>query len=95
MLATNASLDVSVPFRMTKIVNAAEYCLSPNWFDKHLGFHMPYPSSDTDPEQELPAKRSTSSKKGSLDTDSESEIQPLFRPHPHHIKSPSFGKAIE
>ena len=41
MLATNPSLDVSVPFRMTKIVNAAEYC------------------------------------------------------HPHHIKSPSFGKAIE
>ena len=52
MIATDPRLDVSVPFSITKIVNAAEYLLSSNRFDKNLISRTTLLSSDTEPEQE-------------------------------------------
>ena len=56
MLATDPDLDVTIPFHITKIVNAAEYVLSPFRFDQHLSGKSGYYSSETESEEERPAR---------------------------------------
>ena len=56
MLATNPRLDITTPFHMTNIVKAAEYVLSPFRFDQHLSHKSGYDSSETDSEEEKPAR---------------------------------------
>jgi len=79
MLATDPSLDVSVPFKITKIVKAAEYLLSPNRFDKHLVTRTTLLSSDTEPEQEPRARRAKPSRIPASESDSDDDTKPLFK----------------
>ena len=91
MLATDPGLDVSVPFKIPKIVKAAEYLLSPNHFDKHLISRTNYLSTDSDSEQETPRHTKTS-KRDSSDSESDNEIRPLFKTRPSEPERPSISR---
>ena len=72
MLATNPDLDITQPFDLSHVANAAEYLLSTNRFDQHLFKQPGYGSSETESEPDMPPVRTKRKKRYSSYEDSES-----------------------
>jgi len=98
MININPELDVAVPFKISKVVKAAEHILSPHRFDRHLLAQTGYDSSEEEDSvprpKHQPKGRSTRSQQSSSE-DSEDDIQPLFKPKPPTPpRSPSKRKEV-
>ena len=101
MLTTNPDLDVTTPFKISKVVKAAEHILSPHRFDQHLLTRSGYNSSDVD-ETDVPPKPKPSSKPKYREVseddsdDSDDDIYPLFKSRPPTPPKPSpKGKVVK
>ena len=88
MMNSDSKLDVSVPFKLAKVVKGAEHILSPHRFDQHLITRSGYHSSDTEPEPEPVAPRYRLPKPAdSSEDDSQDEVKPLYRKKPYFSPS--------
>ena len=98
MPTTDPTLDVSIPFKVDTVVDAAMYLLTPDWFDQH---HFTPPDgniSDTESKSDTPPKKTKSSKKQSSSSEpgseSESSVAPLIRQKPFQSPSPPINKPV-
>jgi hypothetical protein len=92
MLTTNPSLDVSTPFKISKIVKGADYILSPHRFDQHLltkskkpKYH--YKDSDSDTESDTPSYRPKHHHSPAPDSEAEEESDVPQKPLPQRPTS--------
>ena len=82
MLVTNPFLDISIPFRITEVEEAAAHVLSPHRFDKYLLAESGNDSSETEEEKAFPRKHKRAVRwKRDSDTEEEDNESPSDTDH--------------